>query len=809
MGASSAPPPKPSRSASAPALLDLDALWCRYGLAGCVKHGALQADPGQRQPSERSALPALPALPVELLLPMAITPQEPSAALDQDSWVTEAAELHSLGAGAVPQNTASGPGRFAAELPQLQAAGALASRLGSKLAAGGHADAGAAAAWHESPHPSSRLLAELSSSGSAATVAPDSSVGDMEAPSGSSDGGRAISTAGSHVGSGAEGAATGDAVAPAGTTAATTLPGLAGGAAAAAWAAARRIPAAAASAPGWALLFLVCKTAAALAVMQLLRRLRQRRAAAAAEQAAGKAQPPVASVPAGTATALLPQGLEQACGAYIPAQGAGQAAPAAGGPAGQAGASLLAVVAREGTAAGTCEAATAEEPASRLEERSLRQQYGSAAGQDSERHGPVSGPEQAAASCSLDSEASGSSSCGSSLKNASGSTVGDLSVDASVRLRDISLKGWVQTPARSASSSNPSFVNPLFSGAAGEQAGSPGGSCGELPSPSRGQAGVPGAPKAGRARRAGSSTDSSGGGTWQVKQAAAAAAEQVGRGRSESLGLGTEDSFRLLAAELPARLPGSPGRATPAGAPAQPGSQAPAVGAGRRASCDAPRPGSPAKGAARGASRKLTGARSIAPWEASLLHPADGVAGLAGAAAGWADAGEPHCGGMAADAGPASSASAAAAAPGETAARPAAAAASRRPSVHSAAPGVQLELSGSGVYEALARAGTAEEPALLLGSPSRPTSPLTAGMRAGQRGLRLLTARQLQAGPGGGSSLAVAPACLRLTSAPQSPALACPCSSADRSRCCPARPRLPVTAASNCLARPTPVHFAG
>lgn len=679
------------------------------------------------------------------------------------------------------RDAAGGLGRFAANLPPLRAAVAPASRLGSKLAAlaGGpldvHATAAATAGSNDATRqtaaePSSRLLVELLGSGSTESAAADalsgswgnrggaasSGSGDSQEASSVGSGSEATSESGSHAsGIGAHDAPVGQAAPnssqPATHSAATTLPGVARGASAAAAAAAWRALKAAADAPGWALLFLACKTAAAVAVMHLLRRMRQTRAARMTEQVPVEVQLSGVGAPA-------PQGREQPSRAGTPAEVAGQAASPAGMPqpgampVGQAAVVAL-PVAPEGPAVGAAEAAAAGEPTSHREERSLRQQYGSTASPVSEEHrpGPLPRPhdasggsdtaagKQAAASGSVDSEASAGSSSSGSTKSGGGSSsvLGSLSVDASVRLRDISRRGWVQTPAPSSLHNGPPFVNPLFAGPADEQVGSPGGSGSELPSPADGRSTTPSTPKGSRARRTGSSSSNvDGGGVWQVKQAAAAAAGQVGRGRSESLGLGAEDSFRLLAAELPAPLAGSPGGAA-AGSPArQPGSPGQEAGASRRGSSDASRPGSPSKPAAGGAARKLTAARSIRPQDVPLPHLAEGVS--------WQAAEPEHA---ASAAGFSTTPSAASGGP---AAAPAAGRALRRPSTPGAARGLQLELSGGmvydPVYEAHAQGGTPEEAATLLGSPSRPTSPLTAGMRAGQRGLRLLTARQFQVG---------------------------------------------------------------
>ncbi|PSC72746.1 serine threonine-kinase EDR1 isoform X1 isoform A [Micractinium conductrix] len=182
----------------------------------------------------------------------------------------------------------------------------------------------------------------------------------------------------------------------------------------------------------------------------------------------------------------------------------------------------------------------------------------------------------------------------------------DLSVNPSVRGRNAALKGWADVPAH-----RDAYRNPLFASPDGQLATVWGGQ--ELPSsshPPHNEEGEEGA--AGAAGTAG-------GAGWKAKQQAAAAAAAAS---AHDPSLDAEDSFKLLAAELPATS------STLAAAQAALGGG----GSSRRPSADLPSPSSPGKAAgsprkqAGGAARKLTAAHSVGPQDLSALEEAQEAA---------------------------------------------------------------------------------------------------------------------------------------------------------------------------------------
>ena len=170
-----------------------------------------------------------------------------------------------------------------------------------------------------------------------------------------------------------------------------------------------------------------------------------------------------------------------------------------------------------------------------------------------------------------------------------------IGVDASVRVRDISRRGWVSSgPAASGTSPRrrSEFHNPLFAAAGGDRL----------------------------AEEACSSSSSSGGGSspigeWRAKRALAL----LDRGGS------TAADFTLMAAAVPqpsaSRASSSTSEAR--GAAAHLPRPAAAAPSRRSASGELPLPGSPGK-APRGAARKLKGAKSIGQRDLPLVEEEEG-----------------------------------------------------------------------------------------------------------------------------------------------------------------------------------------
>lgn len=180
----------------------------------------------------------------------------------------------------------------------------------------------------------------------------------------------------------------------------------------------------------------------------------------------------------------------------------------------------------------------------------------------------------------------GSGGSGSSGRHAAAPA--ELSVDPSVRARDISRRSWTQGPgcapeARQLDAT--SVYNPLFTRAQGGQ--------GQLDSP--GDASSP----ASLPIENGAEGSPAGTAPWQAKKAGQSV--QLG-GRSESEA--GEDSFRLLAAAPPAPE----------------GSHNSITGSGGELPAALGSPGKPPRG---GAARKLTGAKSIKPQELPPLAEAE------------------------------------------------------------------------------------------------------------------------------------------------------------------------------------------